>query len=192
MIYKNNKLIIIGLAGLLGACSAISINSMTSLFDGSSLTNWNEVGAANWTFSNGYVEGSGQAGFLVSEVPYDDFRLVVEFWTSPEANSGVFIRCDSSQTIGAENCYEVNVFDQRPDPTYRTGSIVNVAAPSVQIDAANRWNRFEILAQGTHLEVRMNGVETVNTDNDQLSSGYIALQYGTGVVRFREVSIQEL
>ncbi len=192
MANSSKALISVGLATALAACSWTSFNGMTTLFDGSNLNSWNEVGGADWTLSDGYVEGSGQAGFLVSEIPYDDFRLVVEFWTSPEANSGVFIRCDSNQTIGAENCYEVNVFDQRPDPTYRTGSIVNVAAPMVQLDAANQWNRFEILAQGSHLEVRMNGVETVNVDNDQLASGYIALQYGTGVVRFRDVRIQEL
>lgn len=183
---------ITALAVLLSACSWVSFNSMRTIFDGSSMANWNEVGNADWTFANGYVEGSGQAGFLVSARPYDDYRLEVEFWTSPEANSGVFIRCDSSQNIGAENCYEVNIFDQRADPTYRTGSIVNVAAPMAQLDAANQWNRFEILAQGSHLEVRMNGVETVNVDDEQLSSGFIALQYGQGVVRFREVRIQEL
>lgn len=29
--------------------------------------------------------------------------------------------------ITAMNAYEVNIFDTRPDPTYRTGAIVNVS-----------------------------------------------------------------
>lgn len=167
-------------------------DNMTTLFDGSSLQNWNQIGNADWRLRNGYVEGSGEAGFLVTPRPYSDYRLTVEFWTDGPANSGVFIRCEDSQNVTASNCYEVNIYDTRPDPTYRTGSIVNVAAPMAQIDAANQWNRFEILAQGSHMEVILNGVTTVNTDNDQLAAGYIALQYGTGVVRFQEVQIQEL
>jgi len=177
----------------LSACAWFEYSdNMTTLFDGASLQNWNQIGNTDWRLRNGYVEGSGEAGFLVSQRAYSDYRLIVEFWTDGPANSGVFIRCEDSQDVTASNCYEVNVYDTRPDPTYRTGSIVNVAAPMSQIDAANQWNRFEILAQGSHLEVILNGVTTVNTDNDQLDAGYIALQYGTGVVRFREVEIQEL
>lgn len=177
----------------LSACAWFEYSdNMTTLFDGESLQNWDQIGDADWRLRNGYVEGSGEAGFLVTQRSYKDYRLTVEFWTDGPANSGVFIRCEDPQNVTASNCYEVNVYDTRPDPTYRTGSIVNVAAPMAQIDAANQWNRFEILAQGSHLEVILNGVETVNTDNDQLDAGYIALQYGTGVVRFREVRIQEL
>ena len=184
--------IMVVLGAVVSACAMPGNSGMTTLFNGTSMQNWNEVGNANWRFTNGYVEGSGEAGFLVSQQAYGDYRLIVEFWADGPANSGVFIRCDDNQNIGAENCYEVNIFDTRADQTYRTGGIVNVAAPAATINAANQWNRFEILAQGSHLEVIMNGVELVNVDNSQLASGYIALQYGTGVVRFREVRIQQL
>lgn len=191
---KLIKLFVLFILGTaLSACAWFEYSdNMTTLFDGTSLQNWNQIGSTDWRLRNGYVEGSGEAGFLVSQRSYSDYRLIVEFWTDGPANSGVFIRCEDPQNVTASNCYEVNVYDTRPDPTYRTGSIVNVAAPMAQIDAANQWNRFEILAQGSHLEVILNGVTTVNTDNDQLDAGYIALQYGTGVVRFREVEIQEL
>ncbi len=191
---KLIKLFVLFILGTaLSACAWFEYSdNMTTLFDGARLQNWNQIGSTDWRLRNGYVEGSGEAGFLVSQRSYSDYRLIVEFWTDGPANSGVFIRCEDPQNVTASNCYEVNVYDTRPDPTYRTGSIVNVAAPMAQIDAANQWNRFEILAQGSHLEVILNGVTTVNTDNDQLDAGYIALQYGTGVVRFREVEIQEL
>jgi len=191
---KPIKLFIMLIFGtLISACSMLEdSSSMTSLFDGGNLQNWEEVGNAEWRLNNGYVEGSGDAGFLVSQQAYGDFRLTVEFWTDGPANSGVFIRCDDKQNIGADNCYEVNIFDTRTDQTYRTGGIVNVAPPAESIDAANQWNSFEILAQGSHLVVIMNGIETVNVSNEQLASGYIALQYGTGVVRFGDVRIQQL
>jgi hypothetical protein len=44
------------------------------------------------------------------------------------ANSGIFIRCDKSDAIDSNICYEVNVFDKRPDPKYGTGAIVDVDA----------------------------------------------------------------
>lgn len=186
------KLTFILLTLFVAACTMSSGSSMMTLFDGASMDNWNESGNTVWTFSNGYVEGAGEGGFLLSENTYDDFRMVAEFWVDAPANSGIFIRCPDSENIGAETCYEVNIYDQRPDPTYRTGSIVNFAPPAAQINAAGQWNRYEILAQGSRLQIILNGIETVDINDDSFDSGYIALQYGTGVVRFREVLLEEL
>lgn len=180
---------------VLGACTFSGApGNMTTLFDGRNLDNWDEVGGASWTFRNGYVEGSEATGYLVSERPYDDFRLIVEFWASEDANSGIFIRCQSNETITDRTCYEANIYDRRPDPIYRTGGIVHLASPAAQINAAGQWNRYEILALGSRLEIRLNGIQTVTLDDDQFNfdAGYIALQYGMGEVRFREVLIQEL
>lgn len=190
---KPIKTLIMLFSGLVvSACAFFEYSEMTTLFDGSDLQNLNQIGNATWTLTNGYVEGSDAAGFLVTQRPYEDFHLVVEFWTDVPANSGVFIRCQDSQSVTDTNCYEVNIFDTRPDQTYRTGGIVHIAAPAATINAANQWNRFEITAQGSQLTVNLNGVETVNVRNDQFDSGYIALQYGSGVVRFREASIRQL
>jgi hypothetical protein len=187
---KTFTIIIFGL--FVSACSFFQYSSMTVLFDGSSLENLNQIGGANWTLTNGYVEGSGGPGFLVTQRPYDDFRLVVEFWTDVPANSGIFIRCQDSQSVTDTNCYEVNIYDTRPDQTYRTGGIVHIAAPSATINAANQWNRYEIVAEDSQLIVTLNGIETVNVEDEQFDSGYIALQFAAGVVRFREASIEQL
>lgn len=192
MIKAIKTFILIAFGAILSACSLFETANMTTLFNGTNLQNWNPIGDAEWSFTDGYVEGSDAAGFLVSDLEYDDFRLVVEFWTDEPANSGIFIRCQDSQNVTATNCYEVNIYDTRPDPTYRTGSIVNVAAPAEMIDAANQWNRFEIVAQGSKLMINLNGINTVDVNDEQFDSGSIALQYGSGVVRFREVRIQEL
>jgi Domain of Unknown Function (DUF1080) len=163
----------------------------TTLFDGTTFAGWNRVGEANWTLADGAAEANdGSGGFLVTAVPYADFDLEVEFWVSPDANSGVFIRCQNPQEIGAMNCYEVNVYDQRPDPTYRTGAIVDVAAPAEQIDAGGSWNTFEISARGPRLTVKLNGTTTVDAEDGRFTSGHIALQRGAGVVRFRSVKVR--
>jgi hypothetical protein len=40
--------------------------------------------------------------------------------------------------------------------------------------------------------VNLNGTQTVDTTDDQFTSGPIALQYGAGIVRFRNVRIRSL
>jgi hypothetical protein len=161
-----------------------------TVFDGSGLDAWTLVGDANWQLVDGAVQADSGTGFLLSKVPYGDFDLDLEFFVSPDANSGVFIRCSNPAEIGAATCYEVNIFDQRPDPAYRTGAIVNVAEPLVMLDTGNRWNRYEISAHGQRLVVKLNGETTVETTDDKLAEGPIALQYGAGRVMFRNVRIR--
>jgi hypothetical protein len=132
------------------------------------------------------------SGFLVTPVDYTDFELTLEFWVDEPANSGVFLRCQDPAAINQGNAYEVNIYDTRPDQTYRTGSIVEFAAPSEVINTGGQWNTFEIRAEGTHLTVTLNGVQTVDIDDDTYASGPIGLQYGAGVVKFRNVQIREL
>ena len=173
---------------LVSSCSS----GWTTLFDGSSLDGWREVGNANWELTDGTVSADSGSGFLVTEDSYGDFEMTVEFWVDEPANSGVFIRCADPDNITAGNSYEVNIFDMRPDPTYATGGIVNVAAPSSVINTANQWNTYEIRAQGSRLVLTLNGTQTVDVTDDQFSQGPIALQYGAGTVRFRNVQIRSL
>jgi hypothetical protein len=163
----------------------------TTLFDGASLSAWTTTGDANWEISDGAVAADmGAGGFLVTHDSYGDFELEVEFFVSPDANSGVFLRCANPAKPGAATCYEVNIFDRRKDPTYRTGAIVGVAKPNVQMDAGNRWNTYHIEAHGRHLVVRLNGQTTVDVEDDKLATGPIALQYAGGQVKFRSVRIR--
>jgi hypothetical protein len=164
----------------------------TTLFDGSSLKGWNTAGDANWKLADGVVEANAGTGFLVTAESYGDFQLKVEFWVDDDANSGVFIRCQNPQQIGANNAYEVNIFDKRPDQAYRTGSIVDVAKPSSIINTGGRWNTFEITAQGAHLTVILNGTKTVDTQHSTHVRGPIGLQYSAGIVKFRNVQIRVL
>ena len=164
----------------------------TVLFDGKNLDNWTTTGNANWKLANGIVEANTGVGFLVSKGSYKDFELRAEFWVDEPANSGVFVRCTNPANIGADNAYEVNIYDTRPDQTYATGAIVNVAKPSQLMKAAGKWNTFEIRVQGTHLEVTLNGVKTVDIQDSKFAQGPIGLQASAGTVRFRSVQIRSL
>ena len=166
--------------------------SWTSLFDGNSLKGWNIVGDANWTASEGVIHADRGAGFLVTPVAYGDFQMTLEFWVSEDANSGVFIRCSDPKTIADTNAYEINIFDRRPDQSYRTGGIVNVAKPASVVMTGGKWNTFDITARGTRLTVILNGARLVDVDDASYARGPVALQYGAGTVRFRNVRIRTL
>lgn len=163
-----------------------------TLFDGSNLEHFNQLGDANWTISGDFVEATSGGGHLVSTNSYTDFVLTAEFWVDDPANSGIFIRCQDPQMISPNNCYEINIFDQREDQTYRTGGIVNFAAPTAQIDAGGQWNSYEIRAEGNRILVTLNGTVTVDMEDDSFADGPLTLQYGSGIVRFRNVQIQTL
>jgi hypothetical protein len=165
----------------------------TTLFDGKNIDAFNKVGDANWTIADGVLQADkGMGGYLVTKQPYTDFEIRAEFWVDTPANSGIFIRCDNPQMPGAEACYEVNIFDTRPDPTYGTGGIVNVAKVATPIKAGGKWNTYEIRAQGSHLTVTLNGMKTADANDTKHARGPFALQYGAGVVKFRKVEIRPL
>lgn len=163
-----------------------------TLLDGTDLNHWNLNGNANWRLQDGVAVAEVGGGHLVSKNSYADFQLRAEFWVNTEANSGIFIRCADPKKITAENCYEVNIFDTRPDPSYGTGGIPNFAVTKVPVKAGGQWNTYEITAKGSQLIVVLNGIETVNFRNDKLAKGNITLQYGGGVVKFRKVQIKPL
>jgi 3-keto-disaccharide hydrolase len=166
------------------------------------LGNWNQVGDANWRVEGGaIVADHGKGGYLVSKQPYQDFEIRAEFYAEAETNSGVFLRCSNPQKITAELCYEVNIWDVRPEPKYGTGAIVNVAAVPVPLvnKAGGKWNTYEITARGGQLTVKLNGVQTVSVEDGKHTAGPFALQYGPGLngaesgpIKWRRVQIRPL
>ncbi|HLB13576.1 MAG TPA: DUF1080 domain-containing protein [Burkholderiales bacterium] len=166
-----------------------------TLLDGpKGMDNWTRVGDANWRVVDGVVQAdTGKGGsFLVSKNVYKDFMIRVEFWASDDANSGIYMRCADPNKLTDKSCYEANIFDQRPDPTYGTGAIVHLAAVKPMPKAGGKWNTYEITAKGAQLTVVLNGVRTVELKDSQFASGPIALQWGKGVVKFRKVQIKPL
>jgi hypothetical protein len=172
-----------------------------TLVDGTTgLDNWNRIGDANWRTEDGaVVADKGKGGYLVSKNSYKDFQIRAEFWADHTTNSGVFIRCTDPSKITATSAYEVNIYDQRPDPSYGTGAIVNYAKVSPMPKAGGKWNIYEITAKGSQLIVVLNGVQTVNVQNSEFAQGSVALQYGSGpndapggVIKWRKVQIRPL
>jgi hypothetical protein len=157
------------------------------------MSNWTPVGKADWKTINREFWSTNGNGFLLSKQSYENFEIRAEIWVSPDANSGIFIRCSDTNKVGAATCYEVNVYDTRPDPKFRTGAIVDVAPPSnMTINTGNKWNTLNIVAKGPRLIVRVNGETTVDVEDRKFARGPFALQAGIGVIRFKNVQVREL
>jgi hypothetical protein len=197
--------LVFGLAALAYAPQASSEGGWVSLFDGKSLDGFSKVGDANWRIEDGMIVADKGNGFLVTKTDYKDYEIRAEFWVDTDSNSGIFIRCTEPEKIGAETCYEVNIWDTRPDPSYGTGAIVNVAKVNPMPHAGGKWNTFEITAKGSSFTVVLNGQKTVDSAQDaKLANGKVALQHGLGskdaagvandkgVVKFRKVEIKPL
>jgi hypothetical protein len=193
------KRIIAMVAGVVafGSVAVAQEPRWTTLVDGKTMGDFTRVAAANWRIEGGSLvadklEGKDPA-YLVTKTRYKNFQIYAEFWADEDVNSGIFIRCKDPAKIDAALCYEVNIFDKRPDPKYGTGAIVDVAAVDPMPKAAGKWNTYEITAQGNHFVVVLNGQKTADVTNARLpDAGNVALQYGSGNLKFRKVQIREL
>jgi hypothetical protein len=192
-----SRLAVVTGAVALGGCAQTGLSGWTTLLDGTKgMDNFNVVGQADWGAVDGAIQatkGAQTQSFLVTKNSYANFALRVEFWASDDANSGVFVRCQNPAQITDESCYEANIFDRRPDPTYGTGAITKVAkAPDPMPKAGGKWNTYDIVAQGKRLMVVLNGVKTVDVEDSKFAGGPIALQWGAGTIKFRRVEIRTM
>ena len=168
-----------------------------NLIDGEVINGLDELGQANWRAEDGavVVDQRSDAGtaFLITPDSYQDFQVYLEFWASDDANSGIFIRCANlNPNPSSTGCYEVNIFDQRGDPSYGTGGVVNFAEVDPMPKAGGRWNTMEVTAQGRQITVVFNGQESANFRNGLFSEGPIALQYGAGALKIRKYAVRPL
>ncbi|MGE5522168.1 MAG: DUF1080 domain-containing protein [Rhodospirillaceae bacterium] len=184
-------------------CAHMGGGDWVTLIDGEKgLENFNQVGDANWHAAQGaIVADKGKGGYLVSKKSYKDFVIYAEFYAENDTNSGIFLRASDPVKIASATSYEVNIWDIRPDPTYGTGAIVDVASVPVPLKnkAGGRWNTYEIYAKGPQLIVKLNGEVTSSAQNTKHAAGPFALQYGAGVkgapggvIKWRKVMIKEL
>ena len=196
-----------------GSASAGANNSLTPaeaaagwklLFDGQTLSGWKPSGTADWKVTDGAITFSTGRGTVTTEQQFSNFELRLEFWAEKNANSGVFVR--SSPKGNGNVFYEINIFD--PHQTAPTGSILKVDPPIPPVvvhsvlpdrpDTAEKWNNYEIIADGMHLVVKLNGKTMTDIQEDQLKlvSGTIQLQAGgpdgPGMARFRNIRIRPL
>jgi hypothetical protein len=184
----------------LSSCANFGRDSgwQTLIDGGKGMENFTMMGGANWRVEDGAIVADrrpDQLGqhYITTKNSYKDFQLRIEFWASNDANSGIYMRCTSARPMTDRTCYEANIFDQRPDPTYGTGSIVHLSPVNPMPKAGGKWNVYEITARGPQIVVVLNGVQTANVSTDgKFAEGPIGLQYAGGTMKFRKFLIRPL
>jgi len=143
---------------------------------------------SHWEVVDGLLAPCGEpTGYLNSDQSYKDFILSIEFKCGEETNSGVFIR--SPQENGG---YEVQIWKQQP-AGYNTGAIVGVAKTARDYRFnPDRWNHYQITADGNHIMVVLNGETTLDIHDARFSEGNIRLQYQQFPIAFRNIKIRTL
>lgn len=146
------------------------------------------AGSSHWEVVDGALTGCGEpAGYLNSDQSFKNFVLSLEFKTSQDANSGVFVR--SPKEAGG---YEVQIWRQQP-AGYNTGAIVGTAKTARDYAfKADQWNQMQITADGDHLVVVLNGDTTLDTRDAKFPDGHIRLQYQQFPIAFRNIKIRSL
>ena len=167
-----------------------------SLFDGKTLgSEWDRVGETNWRVEDGAIiadkrrpgrRASGHQG-QIQGLP--GVRRVLG---ERRRQQRYLIRCPDPTTITDRSCYEVNIFDQRTDPTYGTGGIVHFVEVHPMPKVGGKWNTYEITAKGRQITVVLNGEKTAELHNGLFAEGPFTLQRGAGMIKFRKVAVKPL
>jgi hypothetical protein len=143
-------------------------------------------GASHWEVVDGLLVPCAEpAGYLTSNEDYKDFVLAVDFRTGEDTNSGVFIR-----SPGGTSGYEVQIWKAQPQ-NFNTGSIVGTARTDVEYKfIPDRWNHYEITADGDHLVVVLNGTKTLDIHDSKFADGRIRLQYQKYPIEFKNIKLK--
>jgi len=157
-----------------------------------------------WHVEGGILIGSGPASHLFSERgDYGNCRYRVEAMINDKGNSGQYFR--TAFGPGFPQGYEAQIDATHSDPV-RTGSLYPAgglgkyrAQITVMNDAPhkpNEWFTQEVIAQGDHIIIKVNGKTTVDwrDPENRYKKGHFALQGhdpGT-VVKFKKIEVKEL
>jgi hypothetical protein len=164
------------------------------LFDGESLFGWKPAGKADWKVDGGVITASqGDPGLLVTTSQFGNYTLKVDFRSTADTNSGVFLRTSPKPGPNdvATKCYEVNIAESGKNE-YSTGSLVQRQKADGPHDSTD-WQSFEVTADGGHFTVKLGGQTVCDyTDPKPLGRGYIGLQFRAGKIEFRNVKLKPL
>jgi hypothetical protein len=161
-----------------------------SLFDGKTLKGWENHGADSWRVRGGALVCDGSApSWIGTTESFSDYVLTLEFRGPGNVNSGVFLR---SQKEGLPHVtgYELQIWDYQP-AGFNTGSLVNSVKASETKIIPDKWNKYEINAQGDHFVVVLNGKTILDARDNKHSSGVIGFQcQKDNAIEFRNIRVK--
>lgn len=188
----------------------------TPLFDGKDLNGWVIMNP----YGPGYVVQNGSivcpvdgGGNLFTEREYANFILRFEFRLAEGSNNGIGIRAPlegDAAYLGMEIQildHDAPVYRGKLKPAQYHGSIYDVVpAKTGYLRKTGEWNQEEILADGRHIQVTLNGTVIVDANLDSVAdpavlkkhpglartTGHIGLLGHHSWVEFRNLRVKEL
>src|SRR5262249_55016200 len=156
-----------------------------------------------WHVEDGVLIGSGPASHLFSDRgDYTNFRYRVEAQINDKGNSGQYFRTQFGP--GFPKGYEAQI-NATPGAKIRSATLYPAFGKLTpeqrekivvleQLHKPGEWFTQEVVAEGNHIQIFVNGKQTVDfvDDNNTYMKGHFALQGhdpGT-VVKFKKVEVK--
>lgn len=214
-----------GLAALAVACGALAAGAATAadddeagfevLFDGKNLDKWQLVNK----HGDGYLVKDGTivcpatgGGNLFTKKEYSNFILRFEYRVSPGGNNGIGLRAPLEGNAAFDGMESQVLDDDAPqyanlEPGQYHGSIYKVLpAKRGAPKKAGEWNTEEIVCDGPHIKVTVNGKVTVEGNIEEVkdektlkehpglkrTTGHIGLLGHATHVEFRNLRVKPL
>ena len=193
--------------------AALAHAADTPLFDGKTFTGWEGDTTNTWRIEEGaLVAGSLEKpqeknDFLATTREFANFELTLKWkleGTKGFVNGGVQFRTKRIPGSHEVSGYQADLgagFDGALYDESRRRKILARPAPQV-LEKARKplgdWNDYRIRAEGPHIQIWLNGVQTVDfteTDTGIDATGIIAVQIhggATSVVRYKDLALTEL
>lgn len=186
------------------AAAAFAADGFKPLFNGKNLDGW-DGDPRLWSVKNGVIVGSTEGvslehnEFLITKQTYSNFILRADMKLRNH-NSGIQFRSKASpewvvsgyQADAAENNYWGCLYEEKG----KRGVMVNGwKDKGEKVVKLKDWNTYEILCDGDHIQIKLNGLVTADLHDSVSLSGVIALQLHKGPAmqaEFRNIEIKVL
>lgn len=174
-----------------GVSPAEGAGGWIALFDDESLLGWTSEGSSKWTAANGVLASDTDAGgILRTNSAFGDFNLKLDFRAPAGAAGGIFFRWERQSKPDPDG-YRISIGDSDADNP--TGSLSGISAAAASPPNSGAWRTLELIANGNHLEVLVDGMMTVDAKDARFRTGYIRLQVKPGPhLEFRNIRLKPL
>ncbi|MFH5885559.1 DUF1080 domain-containing protein [Halalkalibaculum sp. DA3122] len=186
----------------------------TSLFNGENLSGWTGDTEAYQVRDGQLIHRDGESGNIFTTQEYSDFILRFQFKLTPGANNGLAIRSPLQGNPAYEGM-ELQILDNTAEkytdlqPYQYHGSVYGVApAQRGHLKPVGEWNTQEVIANGSQITVKLNGVTILDTNLEEAAtpntvdgeehpgllrtSGHIGFLGHGDEVAFRNIQVRDL
>lgn len=159
------------------------------LFDGKSLDNWINNADEYYVKDEYIVKKASGFGNLYSKEEFDNFVLRFDFQLTPGANNGLGLRHVVMPKGKGYLGMELQILDNDA-PEYKDlkpyqyhGGLYNyVPAKRGYLKPTGEWNTQEVIANGTHIQIILNGTLILDTDLKKVTEGIPAEKIQQGLL----------